>query len=464
MNLTLQILERIAEKPFSFIPERVSLNLPTYNGNFPFHPQQKKAIELCLSNSPFVTIAGISGSGKSKIIHTIADIAIANQKSVLIISPHESSLNNYKNLSLMPLEIKNHNEYHQLFKAWLKKNFTNPSLHFTPNYFLPDSLFEKIAMNPQKWLNILDENDIKVLSEEIEKEFSNSSKTRQLLLLKKIQQSKNLLERKEYLKQSYQYLSDTALEELTTIAINSLKIPVICQEKYLNFLENKTFDLIIVDDSHNLEKETMEILATYSEKLIFFGELLGNRENRFYQLFYSLSPAYRVTLKENYRLNRQLAVKILPILYEDDSYKNFNRWNVNSFTGEKSCLIWHDVVNEEELLRVLQDSLSNFNHDYQLVTFSENSRNLLQEKLANLGINTYIKLIAECHGEEWENILIICDKTDSYQISQQDLSLALTRGKNQIIIFGDKTHYEKSVFADFFNKKAFYVIRDLTLI
>jgi Viral (Superfamily 1) RNA helicase len=464
MNLTLEILERIVEKPFSFIPERLSLNLPTYNGNFPFHPQQKKAIELCLSNSPLAVMAGISGSGKTKIIYTIADIAIANQKSVLIISPYESSLSNYKNLSLMPLEIRNDNEYRQLFKAWLKENFTNPNLNFSSNYFLPDSLFEKVAMNPQKWLDILDENDIKVLREKIEKEFSNTSKTRQLLLLKKIQQSRNLLEGKEYLRQSYQYLSNTALEELTTMAINSLKIPVICQEKYLNFLENKTFDLVIVEDSHNLEKETMEILANYSKKLVFFGEWLGNRENRFNQLFNSLSPAYRLEIKQNYRLNRQLAIKILPILYEEDSYRNFNRWNVNSFTGEKSCLIWHDVVNEEELLRVLQDTLSNFNHDYQLVTFSDNSRNLLQEKLANLGIYTYIKLIKECYGEEWENILIICDKNDSYQISQQDLHLALTRGKNQIIILGDKTHYEKSVFTDFFNKKAFYVIRDLTLI
>ncbi len=464
MNLSLEILNRIIEKPFSFIPERVSLNLPTYNGNFPFHPQQKQAIELCLSNSPLVTIAGISGSGKSKIIHNIANIAIANQKSVLIISPYESSLNRYQKLELMPLEIRNNQEYRQLFKAWLKKNFTNPNLNFTPNYFLPDSLFEKIAMNPQKWLNILDENDIKVLSEKIEKEFSNSSKTRQLLLLKKIQQSRNLLERKEYLKQSYQYLSDTALEELTTMAINSLKIPVICQEKYLNFLENTTFDLVIADDSHNLEKETIEILANYSEKLVFFGELLANRENRFNQLFYSLSPAYRLEIKQNYRLNPQLALKILPIIYGNDSYGNFNEWNVNSFTGEKNCLIWHDIINDEQLLTILQDTFSNFNKDYQVVTFTENSRNLLQEKLANLGIYTHIKLIRECYGEEWENVLIICDKNDSYQISQKDLHLALTRGKNQIIIFGDKTYYENSVFADLFNKNTFDVIRDITLI
>lgn len=463
MNLSLEILAKITKKPFSFISERVELSLPKYNGNFPFHPQQKEAIELCLSNFPFTMIAGISGSGKSAMAFSIADIAIQNNKSILIISPHESSLKHYQNLSLIPLEIKNNQEYRQLFKVWLKQNLTNANLNFTPKYFFPDYLFEKIENNAEKWLHILDKNDINILSDEVAKEFDTVSKSRQLLLVKKIQQSKDLLSKKEYLKQSYQYLSDTALEELTEMAINSLKIPIICEEKYLNLLEDKTFDLVIVDDSHNLQKETIKIITNYSKKLILFGELLPHRKNIFTQLFNFLSPAYSLEIKNNYRLNPQLALKILPIIYEDNRYKKFNPWNVNSFSGENSCLIWHDIINDEQLLRILQDTLSNFNDDYQVITFTENSRNLIQEKLVNLGINISIKLIAECYGKEWKNILIICDKTDSYDISKQDLTLAFTRAKNQIIIFGDKTYYENSIFADFFNQKAFYIIRDLKL-
>jgi hypothetical protein len=333
-----------------------------------------------------------------------------------------------------------------------------------PSYLQFDRLFEKITKNSEKWLNILDKNDINLLTETINQEFPQETKTRQLLLVKKIQQSRQLLIRKESLKQTYQHLSDTALEELTTMAINSLKIPVICQEKYLQFLENQTFDLVIADDSHNLEKETIKTLTNYSQKLIFVGDLFFHKNNGFHQLFNSLSPAYRIEMKQNYRLNPQLALKILPFLYPDKSYQQFNPWNLNSFTGEKSPLIWHDVTNNDQLLSILQDNLSNFYHNYQIVTFRENTRNILQQKLTNLGIYTSIKLTQECHGEEWENILIICDKTDSYQITHQDLHLVFTKAKNQIIILGDKTYYENSVFADLFHNNAFYLIRDLTLI
>ncbi|MBL1209648.1 hypothetical protein [Geminocystis sp. GBBB08] len=294
MNLTLEILKRIEEKPFSFIPERLPLNLPTYNGNFPFHPQQKQAIELCLSNSPLVTIAGISGSGKSSIVPIITDIALTNQKSVLIVS--NSSFNPYQNLSLMPLQINQENktEYRQLFKTWLRENLINPNLNFMPNYLLFDRLFEKVTKNSEKWLNVLDKNEINLLAEAVNQEFPQESKTRQLLLVKKIQQSRQLLTRKESLKQTYQYLSDTALEELTTMAINSQKIPVICQEKYLQFLENQTFDLVIADDSHNLKKETIKTLTKYSQKLILLGNLFPHTNNDFDQLFNNLSPAYRI--------------------------------------------------------------------------------------------------------------------------------------------------------------------------
>lgn len=400
MNLTLEILKRIEEKPFSFIPERLSLNLPTYNGNFPFHPQQKQAVELCLSNSPLVTIAGISGSGKSSIVPIITNIALQNHKSVLIVS--NSSFKPYQNLSLMPLYInrENQTEYRQLFKTWLRENLSNPNLNFMSNYLQFDRLFEKVTKNSEKWLNLLDKNETKLLAEAVNREFPQESKTRQLLLVKKIQQSRQLLIRKESLKQTYQYLSDTALEELTTMAINSLKIPVICQEKYLQFLENQTFDLVIADDSHNLEKETIKTLTNYSHKLIFLGDLFPRKNNSFNLLFNSLSPAYRLEIKQNYRLNPQLGLKVLPFLYPNKSYQQFNQWNLNTFRGEKSPLIWHDIVNNDQLLPILQDNLLNFNHNYQILTFSENTRNILKQQLTNLGIYTSIKLTQECHGKD----------------------------------------------------------------
>ncbi|MBL1209647.1 hypothetical protein [Geminocystis sp. GBBB08] len=171
-----------------------------------------------------------------------------------------------------------------------------------------------------------------------------------------------------------------------------------------------------------------------------------------------------IEMKQNYRLNPQLGLKVLPFLYPDNSYHQFNQWNLNTFQGEKSPLIWHDVANNAQLLPILQDNLSNFNHNYQILTFSENTLHILQQQLTNLGIDTSIKLTQECHGEEWENILIICDKTDSYEINHQDLHLVLTRAKNQIIILGDKTYYKNSVFANLFDNNVFYVIGDLTLI
>lgn len=461
MNLPLQAIEKVIEQPPSFIRERANLNLPHCETNFPFRPRQREAIELALSNCPVAIIAGIPGSGKTEITKAVVNTAIKHQRSILIIAPLQSTLEQYQNLPIITLEATTELEYRQRVKDWLKEKLQNPQINFTPVYSFPDILFD--SLQPDKWLDLIQQNNEKNLTQEVKKTFPDISDARCFLLVKQLQKSTNLLAQRERLKQDYQRLSEPALEELTTVTLNSVNFPVVCLSQRLNLLPGKSFDLVIVEDSHYLEQATIKTIAKSSKKLVLLGEIWRDSNYFLKKLFNHLSPAYRIEIKENHRLHPDLATKIIPSLYHYYPYTPINYAFLPSDTQEPNRLIWHDVVNFQQLIIILSQYLQQ-NPDSELLTFSASSCQKIQQKLANYQITYQIKSIENWHGKECSNLLIICDKNDSKQPNKQDIQLALTRAKNTITILGDKTYYEKSIFSPFFEQNLFHLKRDLTLI
>lgn len=458
MNFPLEIINHITENPISFIERRLDLNLPNYHGNFSFRVQQKEALELGLSNFPLVIIGGNPGSGKTTISKEIANIAIENQSSILMIANYQSSLNQYHNLKIKPLQINRETEYHQNVKIWLKSKFTNPKIDFNPPYLFPDVLFD--SQRIYQWLSLFNDGNQEELKQQVKQIFPFISDDRYILLMAKMQRFSELISQREYLKQSYQNISDNDLEKLTQLTINSINLPQICLTNNIEAISNQVFDLVIVEDSHLLKEETIKVITNYSQKLILLGQL--DKDSFFKELFYKMSPAYRINIEENHRLTIDLARKIFPYFFYHYPYTPMNNFHgLNNISSENS-LIWHDVVNSQQMIIVLKQYQLEKKVD-KMLTFSAKTFDFLQQQL-NLDINNeLIKLIDDWHGEETDNLLIILDNNNEDNPSLEELKLALTRAKYSLTIIGSKTAYENSHLAILFDDKLATIKRDLVL-
>jgi len=471
MNLPLEIINQVTEKPISFIETRSQLNLPHYQGSFPFRVKQKEAIELGLSNFPLVIIAGNPASGKTEIAKAIVDTAIKNQNSTLIISPHQSSLNKYQNLSLKPLQINQEIEYYETVKNWLKSKIQNPEINFTPPYLFPDTIFDNLEINTSKLAELIAEENQEKLRQKIKQKFPQISDNRCILLMAKIKKFSFLLTQREYLKQNYQNLADNDLDELTQLTVNSINFPYNCLVSDIDLIPDKIFDIAIMEDSHLLNQTVIERIAKNSQKLILLGELDKDNDNFLKRLFYNLSPAYRIEIKENHRLSIDLARKIFPLFYNDYPYtpvSHSHSFNISRNTDkmsvlrEENSLIWHDIVNFQQMIIVLKQYLLE-NKDYQILTFSEKTSYLIQQLLNSNSNNQIIKHLDNWYGEEIENLLIILDKNNQDNPTLTQLKLALTRAKYSITILGDKTHYENSNLSILLEENSITIKRDIAL-
>lgn len=444
MSLVLQEIKTALSAPSRFIQERSELNLPYSTSSFPFRKKQIEAVELALSNAPVVAIAGTPASGKTEIALASLETAIAHQRSTLVVAPFASVFNRYKNLALPPLQITSAHNYRQNVKTWLAEQVSKPKLDFLPPYCLGDTLFEELQTkrNRQFWLKILREEKslqkIEKLTQAIAEIFPTIHPKRQELLAYRLSQSETLLEQRERLHQGYTTLSDHALEEILDAALPHIKTPILCLSDRLAILGERTFDLVIVENSHSLDNSILQVIAIHAEKIVLFGELT-ERENLFKKLFQNLSPAYRLQLTENHRLHPDLARKIFPALYplQPTPYSPSSHKYSPLFQG-KHRLNWLNIKTAEQIPEVLQQSLESFpGQPSCILTFSSELRNRLQ-KIPNL--NT----VKDWNGRECQKLWIICDKSESRQLNLTDIRLALTRASDMITIIGDWEYYQSA--------------------
>ena len=267
MSLVLEVITTVLREPSRFIRERAELNLPDDTSSFPFRKKQREAIDLALSNAPVVAIAGTPGSGKTEIALAALKTALAHQRSTLVISPFVSTFQRYEQLPLPPLEINSDRDYRQNVKAWLIEQFTRPKLDFLPPHWLQDSLFEQLLTkhDRQFWLKLLREEETlqkpQKLIQAVAEIFPNIHPKRQELLVYRLKKSEILLEQRERLYQDYTTLSDHALEQILDAALPHIKPPILCLSDRLAILGERSFDLVIVEDSHKLGASSLETIG-----------------------------------------------------------------------------------------------------------------------------------------------------------------------------------------------------------
>lgn len=482
MSEVLSILKTVFQQTNQYIHQRTSLDLPTYNDNFPFRHNQCEALELILSNAPLVAISGITGSGKTEVAKAAVNLAIAHQRSALITAPFPSTFDAYKNLRLPPLTITLNQNYRQLLKLWLREQFSNPKLTFLPSYLLEDQLFEDIftKRDHQFWLQLfeLEQGHPKELQKKvaviIEDLLPTISSHRQKLLVYKICKSQDLLKHREQLYQNYTNLSDNALDQITDALLPSSQAPLLCQVDHLSNLDTYSkelsFDLVIVEDSHYVNDRELQNIAMLSKKLVLLGDR-SNKRTLFAKLWSNLLPAYRYELNDNYRIHPELARYILPAIYPQHSF-------IYTPIKKQSCFIpqgntrltWINIKQSTQFAEILQSILGN--QDLQtklgelptLLTFSQEIIPIIQNLLCGMNRDSQISVshVDDWHGQECQNLWIFLEQSEAKSIVQSKIRLALTRAINQITFFGDREYFkEQQIFQDIIPKCR--VIRELAI-
>lgn len=128
---------------------------------------------------------------------------------------------------------------------------------------------------------LITETNQEKLRKRIKQKFPQISDSRCMLLMAKIKKFSHLLIQREYLKQNYQNLADNDLEELTQLTINTVSFPHTCLISDIDLMPDKIFDIVIIENSHLLTQNVIEIIAKNSQKLILLGELDTDRDNFF---------------------------------------------------------------------------------------------------------------------------------------------------------------------------------------
>ena len=465
MSLVLEVITTVLREPSRFIRERAELNLPDDTSSFPFRKKQREAIDLALSNAPVVAIAGTPGSGKTEIALAALKTALAHQRSTLVISPFVSTFQRYEQLPLPPLEINSDRDYRQNVKAWLIEQFTRPKLDFLPPHWLQDSLFEQLLTkhDRQFWLKLLREEETlqkpQKLIQAVAEIFPNIHPKRQELLVYRLKKSEILLEQRERLYQDYTTLSDHALEQILDAALPHIKPPILCLSDRLAILGERSFDLVIVEDSHKLGASSLETIAHRAQKIVLLGEL-GENRNLFRILFQNLLPAYRLQLSENHRLHPDLSRKIFPALYpsQPTPYTPLSHKHIPLSKGQHR-LTWVKVKTLEQIPQVLQHLRESYpDQPSCILTFSSGLRDRLQ-RLSYLSDST-ICTIKDWTGRECQALWIICDKSESIKPNLTALRLALTRASDMITLVGDWEHYQNTFDA---LGSDFHFVRDIVI-
>jgi len=496
MNELLTILRTVFNQSNHYIPYRTSLNLPAYNGNFPFRQKQRAALELALSNAPITAIAGNPASGKTEIALAAINMAIAHQRSTLIIAPFASTFTGYRQLSLPPLEITEDQNYRQSVKAWLRQQLSEPKLDFSPPHWLSDQLFEDLQTKRDRrfWLELLNslesqtgEQNKEKIATIISELYPSIHPARRQLLVHRLIQSKALLQQREHLYQDYVNLSDSSLDQMTDAVMPHFQAPILCTTKHLSRLENSgldlVFDLVIVEDSNYLTDQELQNISMRGKKLVFLGDLVGRR-NLFGKLFNNLLPSYRVELTENHRLNADLARYVFALLYPSHPFiYNATTQKFNSARQGNQSISWHDIRNSMQFEQTLENLLTNILQNKMrelpsVLTFTEITYKRLQQLKQSLvqKIPQVSKLeihnIDDWHGRQCDYLWVICDqdadqsednRPDVTNLRLSNLRLALTRSSHQITFLGDRQYYqEQNIWRDLIADSSF--VRDITIL
>lgn len=466
-SLPLQVISSaVARKPTNF-NLRAPLNLPLANiaglGN-----SQLEALEMALSNAPISLISGIEGTGKTHIGQSLAEIALVNQKKILILSKYESTLDAYQN-SIKPILLSSIESYQQGLTDWLRNRLASTQINYLPLNLLPDPLVAKIQ---DHYLESLI-TDNKFL-ERLITIFPEISSTRLKLCSDRLTKLLPFLQQQLALKQRFSNLSEESIKQLSDIIAHNSPIPIVgtVTDLWKANLEI-LFDLVIVEDAHTLNHGDLVAIAKVSNKLV----LLGIKESfsPFSELFNMISPSYRMTLNENFRINSELAQPIYKVVR--DSYLHTPMLKINNSPLDgKHRLVWQDIPSEPEgdcnqiegaeLLYLLQILTVKANQKIGILSFYALQVQWLQENCPDYWFDrVYIGTAEAWAGRECQIMLISCVGYPE-RVSPEQICIALTRASDAVVLFGNQRTWEQSnsLISKLFQQPQLYSSREVSLV
>jgi len=452
LTLPSQVLVETVCRGAVYFSVQTNLNFPAITPLRTLSASQTIALEMALSNSAIALISGVPATGKTRIATHLAEAAITHNKRILILTHHSATLQAYATLSGYPFFLSQSQPYSEWIATQLReKHFAQPQIDYLPPQFLPDSELAKLRTpgKLEKWLSLLSSQCLEQLKESLTSEFPYLSSHRLTLLADRLQQLEPLLQEQLSLIQLYRNLSETGILELAQHLAESPTLPILgTVAQWLQHPElwETFFDLVIIEEAESLSWVELMLLANLGEKLVLFGDATPitdqhqpfTQTNSFDYLTQHLSPAYRYTLKEQFRLHPELSVPV---------YRGISSEWIQTQTARLSYhlpqlwhrLLWQDVRNQTEEKRILE-FLTTLNPDYAthlgIITFCATQRDWFRDQLPDAFTQLTIGTVSEWAGQECA-IALLCCTGNPATLRTNEIKIALTRGQDYLIAFGD---------------------------
>ena len=438
-----------------YLTQRALLNFPAITPDVSLSGHQELALEMALSNSAIALIAGSPASGKTRIAKSIVDAAIKFSKRGLILTHHRASLDNYRNLPSYAFWLDQPQD-----DRWVTQYLAQPQMDYLPLNLLPDAELAKLRTPAklERLLPVIESSSLSELTRLLEIELPHIEPVRVQLLAYRLKKLTPLLQQQLWLSQLYSSISQEEITELTEQVKTDSLVPIIgtvseFMQPQQQFLWKTSFDLIIVEEAQYLTWMELMLLSGLGKKLILLGEqvpkLAVNSSFTNYPCFQWLTqhlfPTYVYQLTEQFRLHRDIAKLIYPVVCH--CWMSTQRLQIANYSPQiKQRLVWRDIPHEaagEQIIQYIRENLSpQLSSQMGIMTFSTQERDWLRNYLPEEFSGIFIGIVAEWVGKERAIAIIDCAENPE-NVPHQDMITVLTRGQDYLILFGDADLWEK---------------------
>ncbi len=483
-----------------YLTERSPLNFPTITPAVSLSANQQLALEMAFSNSAIALIVGSPATGKTRIATNLADAAINLSKRVLLLTHHNAALTAYRNLPGYAFWCQHQDYRNWRIEELRSRHLAQPQMDYLPLHLLPDAELAKLRTPAklERWLPIIQTTSQQKLTELLQQEFPDLETVRVQLLAYRLKQLEPLLQQQLKLSQLYSNLSEQVITELADQLTENSQVPVLgtvaqFMQPQHQCLWQTTFDLVIVEEAQHLTWLELMLLSGLGQKLVLFGDEMPKRspQSSQQQLFFTrfphcfnwlsqhLLPAYRCQLTEQFRLHPEIAKLVYPVVCDRSiltqrSHVDYhlsqlrhrlvwqdvpnlrsctNPWRTDSwkikglkpaFAGfvcvaANSIRQVQDVPNQtagEQIMTFLQRFDPQLSSQIGIITFCDRQRDWLKTHSPQEFSELLIGTVAEWAGIERAIAIVSC-VGDPENIPPEAINIALTRGQEYLILFGD---------------------------
>jgi len=213
---------------------------------------------------------------------------------------------------------------------------------------------------------------------------------------------------------------------------------------------------VIVEEAQHLTWLELMLLSGLGQKLVLIGDEVPRHSHgstqrqtfftRFPECFNWLAqhllPTYICHLTEQFRLHPEIATSIYRVISERWMQTQTQRIPYQ-LPQLSQRLMWEDAPNEtagERIVEFIHSLAPQPSAQIGIITFNESERDWLQSQIQREKGDILIGSVAEWAGLERAIALIDCTGNPT----PNDINIALTRGQDYLILFGDSEFWQQS--------------------